>query len=257
MRVLGVLPARMKASRFPGKPLAALLGMPLVGHCYYRTCLALGRENTVVATCDAEIAEYVERIGGRAVMTSAAHTRATTRSAEAAEKIEATEGKKVDIVLMVQADEPLTDPKDLLGLVDHFDNSDVSIVNMMRRASSMEEFANKDNVKVVVDLAQDALYYSREPIPSLWKGWEHLPMNIQTGIIGFRHDALARFNAMDETPLEQAESVDMNRVLETGGKIRMFSTDHPMVSVDVPEEVRQAEELLRGDPVLPQYLSVT
>lgn len=253
MRVVGILPARMQASRLPNKPLVRILGIPMVGHCFHRTCLALGRDNTYVATCDAEIADYVEGIGGKAVLTSFAHTRATTRSAEAAEKVESEEGGEIDIVVMVQADEPLLDPNDLIRVIKDFEDPDVNIVNLMRRATSLEEFENKDNVKVVVDSTGNALYYSREPIPSPWKGWEHLPKNIQTGIIAFRRGALADFNAMEETPLEQIESVDMNRVVETGGRIRMVATTRQMVSVDVEDEVEQVEELMRDDPIASMY----
>ncbi len=125
----------------------------------------------------------------------------------------------------------------------------------MSRLTSKEAFEDRNNVKVVVDNKYNALYYSREPIPSSWKGCEHIPRYMQTGIIAFRHDALLKFNAMDETQLEQIESVDMNRVLETGGRIRMVLTDEMTIGVDVPEELEAVAEMLTDDPVMKSYLS--
>ena len=225
MKTIGIIPARMGASRFPGKPLAPMLGMPMVGHCFHRTRLAPGLGAACVTTCDEAIAEYVRSIGGKAVMTSSTHNRATTRTAEALEIIERETGEKIDVVVMVQGDEPLIPPEIIGETLKHFADPAVEIVNVISKLRTLEAFTDKNNVKVVVDQNNDALYFSREPIPSPWKGWEQLPRYMQTGIIAFRRDVLLRFNAMQETPLEQYESVDMNRVLETGGRIRMVPTD--------------------------------
>jgi 3-deoxy-manno-octulosonate cytidylyltransferase (CMP-KDO synthetase) len=255
MRAIGVLPARMGATRFPGKVLAPLLGMPMVGHCYHRTRLAPGLDAVYVATCDEEIADYVTTIGGTAILTSSAHTRATTRTAEAVDTIERETGAKVDVVVMVQADEPLIDPDTIAATLPHFSDPSVEIVNVMSRLRTLEAFTDRNNVKVVVNRNNDALYFSREAIPSPWRGWQHLPRFMQTGIIAFRRGTLARFNAMTEAVLEQAESVDMNRVLETGGRIRMVLTEALTIGVDTPDELVQAEEILRVDPALARYLA--
>jgi 3-deoxy-manno-octulosonate cytidylyltransferase (CMP-KDO synthetase) len=255
MKAIGIIPARMGASRFPGKPMAPLLGMPMVGHCYHRTRLAPGLDAAYVATCDDIIADYVRSIGGNAVMTSTSHNRATTRTAEALEIIERETGERVDIVVMVQGDEPLILPETIGETLRHFADPAVEIVNVMSRLRTLEAFVDKNNVKVVVNRANDALYFSREPIPSPWKGWEQLPRYMQTGIIAFRRDVLLRFNAMAETPLEQFESVDMNRVLETGGRIRMVLTDAFTIGVDTEEELAEAGQHLRNDPALGRYLA--
>ena len=104
------------------------------------------------------------------------------------------------------------------------------------------------------DKNYNALYFSRESIPSPWKGWKDIPRYMQTGIIAFRRDALIDFNAMEETELEQIESVDMNRVLETSGKIKMVLTEATTIGVDVPEELIAVEELLINDEVMKGYL---
>ena len=254
MNVIGVIPARMGASRFPGKPMKKMHGMPMIGHCYHRTRLAPGIQETYVATCDTEIADYVISIGGKAVMTSTQHTRATTRTAEALEIIEKQTGSRVDVVVMVQGDEPLIPPETISETLQCFNDSTVEISNVMCRFRTREAFEDKNNVKIVVNQNNNALYFSREPIPSPWKGWEHMPCYMQTGIIAFRRDTLLNFNAMDETSLEKVESIDMNRVLETGGSIRMVPTDVITIGVDTGEELKAAEALLANDPVMKSYL---
>jgi 3-deoxy-manno-octulosonate cytidylyltransferase (CMP-KDO synthetase) len=254
MNVIGVIPARLAATRYPNKPLAPIHGMPMVGHCYHRTRLAPGVTRAYVATCDAEIASYVSGIGGTAIMTADSHRRATTRTAEAMLNIEATSGARPDVVVMVQGDEPLIAPADIAATVAHFSDPDVEIVNLMSRLRTLEQFADRNNVKVVVKRNNDALYFSREPIPSPWRGLEDHPMYMQTGIIAFRRDALLHFNQLSETRLEQIESIDMNRVLENGGRIRMVLTEATTIGVDTPEELREAERLMRYDPIMAGYL---
>ncbi len=256
MNNIVIIPARMGASRFPGKPMAKIVDIPMVGHCYFRSKLADGIDEVYVATCDAEIAEYIRSIGGNAVMTSTSHTRASTRTAEALGIIEGESNQKVDVVVMVQGDEPLIPPEAISETLNHFSDSAVEIVNIMSQFRTLESFEDKNNVKVVVDQNNDALYFSRESIPSPWKGWKESPCLMQTGIIAFRRNVLHHFNSMNETILEQVESVDMNRVLETGGKIRMVLTEALTIGVDTPEELQQAEQLLKNDPVLGQYASL-
>jgi len=254
MKAIGIIPARLDATRFPGKPMVVLHGMPMVGHCYHRTRLAPGVAAAYVATCDTEIADYARGIGGSAVMTATSHTRATTRTAEAMKHIEVETGERVDIVVMVQGDEPLILPETIGATLDHFSDPDVEIVNIMSRLRTYEQFIDKNNVKVIVNQKNDALYFSREAIPSPWKGVEDVPMYMQTGIIAFRRDVLLRFNRMSETRLEQIESVDMNRVLETGGRIRMVLTDAITMGIDTPQELKEAEELMNADQTLYLYL---
>ena len=256
MNIIGVIPARMGSTRFPGKPMKKIHGMPMIGHCYHRTAIALGVDATYVATCDIEIAEYINSIGGRAIMTSNTHTRATTRTAEALEKIEQETGEKVDIVVMVQGDEPLILPETIREVTPEFKDKTVNIVNIMSRLATEESFKDVNNVKVVVANNNDALYYSREPIPSPWKGWEDIPRYMQTGIIAFRRNTLIAFNTMEETQLEQIESIDMNRVLETGGKIRMVLTEATTIGVDVLEELNEVEKMLVGDKVMGSYIQL-
>ena len=252
MRAIAVVPARLGASRFPGKPLAKILGVPMVGHCYFRTRMCRELLDTYVATCDVEIADYIRSVGGKVVMTADTHTRASTRTAEAMLILEKEIGP-VDVVVMMQGDEPLITPDVISETLRHFADPSVEIVNIMSRLRSVEEFHDKNNVKVVVNTSMDALYMSREAIPSPWKGTEGLPMYMQVGVIGFRRDVLIRFNYMTETTLEKAESVDMNRLLESCGRIRMVPTDMRTICVDTPAELAAVEKLLKNDPLVAQY----
>jgi 3-deoxy-manno-octulosonate cytidylyltransferase (CMP-KDO synthetase) len=253
VNAIGIIPARMGSARFPGKPMARLHGVPMVGHCYHRTRLAAGIAAVHVATCDQEIADYVRSIGGSVILTANTHTRATTRTAEALEHIERATGEHADVVVMVQGDEPLIPPATIAQTLEPFTDPRVEIVNIMSRLRTLEQFADRNNVKVVVNQQHDAMYFSREPIPSPWRGVDQVPMFMQTGIIAFRRDVLVRFNRMPESPLEQIESVDLNRVLEAGGRIRMVLTDAMTIGVDTPEELAAAETLMTDDPALARY----
>jgi 3-deoxy-manno-octulosonate cytidylyltransferase (CMP-KDO synthetase) len=253
MKTIAIIPARMGASRFPGKPLHPIQGIPMLGHCYFRTRMVPGLAETYVATCDQEIADYVTSIGGKAIMTSHSHNRATDRTAEAMLKIEAETGERVDVVIMVQGDEPLILPETIGETLPHFTDPAVEIVNIMSRLRTREQFEDKNNVKVVVNQQNDALYFSREPIPSPWRGVDQVPMYMQVGVIAFRRDVIIRFNSMPETTLEKIESVDMNRVLETGGRIRMVLTEAVTIGVDTPQEADEVGRLMQGDALLAKY----
>ena len=157
MKAIAIIPVRMNSSRFPGKPMYPLLGVPMVGHCYHRTRMSEGLSETYVATCDQLIFDYVESIGGKAVMTSDTHNRATERTAEAMEKIETEIGSEFGVVVMVQGDEPLIPPSAIAETLKHFDDPEVEIVNIMSRFRDQEQFEDKNNVKVVVNLHSDAL----------------------------------------------------------------------------------------------------
>ncbi|MDR2695580.1 MAG: 3-deoxy-manno-octulosonate cytidylyltransferase [Deltaproteobacteria bacterium] len=248
MNILAIIPARMGSSRYPGKPLAPIHGVPMVGHVAFRTAMCGMLTDTYVATCDEVIREYAESAGLKAVMTGGHHVRCTTRTAEAMLKIEDMTGNKADIVVMVQGDEPMVTP----GMIESalrpmLADPSVKVVNLMARMQSLEEFEDPNEVKVVVDRADNALYFSREPIPSRKKGSEVVPMHKQVCVIPFRRDYLLHFNEMPESPLEIYESVDMLRILEHGGSVRMAPVAERTVSVDTPADLVRAEKLMQDD----------
>jgi 3-deoxy-manno-octulosonate cytidylyltransferase (CMP-KDO synthetase) len=256
MEIIAIIPARMGSSRFPGKPLALIHGMPMLGHVYFRTRMCRLLRETYVATCDREIFDYVHSVGGRAVMTLDSHERCSDRTAEAMLKIEAELGHTVDIVVMVQGDEPMVTPGMIEAAVrPMLQDSSISVVNLMAMIGTPEEFEDPNEVKVVVGLHGKALYFSREPIPSRKKGVSEVPMLKQVCVIPFRRDYLLKFNALSPTPLEQIESVDMLRIIEHGDQVHMVMTDANTVSVDTPADLERAKSLLQEDKLLTVYLS--
>jgi 3-deoxy-manno-octulosonate cytidylyltransferase (CMP-KDO synthetase) len=188
-------------------------------------------------------------------MTSTLHDRASTRTAEALSIIEEQMSDPIDVVVMVQGDEPIIGPDVISETLAHFEDDQVQIVNIMSQLTTKDAFLDHNNVKVVVDCKSNALYFSREPIPSPWKGWEQLPRYMQTGIIAFRRDALMNFDAMPETDLERYESVDMNRVLEAGGSIRMVATADFTIGVDTEDDLYLAEKFLTTDESTKLYMN--
>lgn len=254
MNIIAIIPARMASSRFPGKPLAKIHGIPMIGHVYFRTRMCLILKKTYVATCDQEIFDYIVSIGGKAVMTADTHERASDRTAEAMLKIESEAGHKVDIVVMVQGDEPMVTPEMIeQAVTPMLNDSSIQVLNLMARINTLEEFEDPNEVKVVVDLKNHAVYFSREPIPSRKKGVKDVPMLKQVCIIPFRRDYLLKFNAMPQTPLEIIESVDMMRTIEHEHKVKMVFTEAQTVSVDTPEDLARAEKLMANDPLINQY----
>lgn len=254
MNIIAIIPARMGSSRFPGKPMAEIHKIPMIGHVFFRTRRCSLLSETYVATCDKEIYDYIEKVGGKAIMTADTHERCTDRTAEAMLKIEKNTGSKADIVIMVQGDEPMVTPKMIEQAINPMlSNPNIQVVNLMARMQTVEEFEDPNEVKVVVGLVGCALYFSREPIPSRKKGYSEVPMLKQVCIMPFRRDYLLRFNAMPETPLERIESVDMMRIIEHGGKVYMVMTDIYTMSVDTQEDLEKVIQLMKNDKLLSVY----
>jgi 3-deoxy-manno-octulosonate cytidylyltransferase (CMP-KDO synthetase) len=257
MRVIGIIPARMASSRFPGKPLAKINGVPMIGHVYYRSRMSQSLKEVYIATCDDSIREYAEGINASCIMTADTHERASDRVAEATLKIEQAKGEKIDIVMMVQGDEPMLNPNMLdQAVLPLLNDPTLNIANLMAPITSTEEFESPNVVKVLVDLKNNALYLSREPIPSRKKTKEKVPMLKQLGLIAFRRDYLLKFYSLSPTPLEKIESIDMLRVLENGDPLRMVMTQYESIGVDTPDELAQVERLMADDPLVSKYKRV-
>ena len=247
MNILALIPARMGSSRFPGKPMAPILGKPMIGHVYERVAQSPLLQLTAVATCDEEIFNYIESIGGIAVMTGSHHERASDRCAEALIKLEESQNTHYDIVVMVQGDEPMTHPNMIAEAVQPLlDDPEVQVTNLLGEIQNLAEFEERNCIKVVCDLNSNALYFSREPIPTRSKV-DNIPMGKQVCIIPFRRDFLLEYTKMEPTPLEIAESVDMMRVLEHGYKVRMAPTRYQTHAVDTPADLTKVEKLMESD----------
>jgi len=231
----------MDSSRFPGKPMVEILGKPMIGHVYDNVKKNQLIAEVAVATCDDEIYSYIESIGGRAVMTSDKHERASDRCAEALLKIENEDSKKYAIVVMVQGDEPMMHPDMITEAIQPMLNDpNVLVTNLLGKIESEQEFEDRNCIKVVCDLKSNSLYFSREPIPTRSKT-NNISIGKQVCVIPFRRDFLLEYNQLNPTPLEVAESVDMMRVLEHGFKVRMVPTIHQSHAVDTPEDLIRVE----------------
>jgi 3-deoxy-manno-octulosonate cytidylyltransferase (CMP-KDO synthetase) len=257
MKIVAIIPARMESTRFPGKPLEKILGMEMIGHCILRTKMCNHLLDTYVATCNQEIADYIESIGCKVVMTKSSHQRATDRTAEAMLKIEEDLGFSLDVVVMVQGDEPMVTPEMItLSLQPFSKDSSVNVVNLMSKLITIEEFEDPNEVKVVVDKNNDAIYFSREPIPSRKKWFNDILMLKQVCVIPFKRDYLIKFNNMVETELEKVESVDMLRIIENGEKVKMVYSNTPSYSVDTQQDLDNVEKIMRKDALMQTYLHI-
>ncbi|MDP3086729.1 MAG: 3-deoxy-manno-octulosonate cytidylyltransferase [Methylotenera sp.] len=245
MKILALIPARMGSSRFPGKPMAPILGKPMIGHVYDRVAKSSMLSMTAVATCDQEIYDYIESIGGVAVMTADTYERASDRCAEALLKLEKANNTRYDIVVMVQGDEPMTHPDMIAEAVQPMlDDPAIQVTNLLGKIKDIAEFEDRNCIKVVCDLNGNAMYFSREAIPTRCKV-ENIPMGKQVCIIPFRRDYLIEYTKLLPTPLEIVESVDMMRILEHGMKVRMVPTLHDTQAVDTPADLQKVAGLMR------------
>ena len=244
----------MSASRYPNKPMELIQGIPMVGHVYYRSKMAKLLNEVYVVTCDKEIFDYVQSIGGKVVMTSHEHERASDRCAEALLKIESNGGSKIDLAIMIQGDEPMIMPEMINQVTTMLlEDADLFVSNLMAKIESEEDKHNGNNVKVVTDCDGHALYMSREAIPSTKKHSEAFDSYKQLGLIGFTGQMLVNFTKLKPTPLEIIESVDMNRVLEHGHKIKMAVTDFETDAVDIPSDLIRVNLKMKNDTLYQKY----
>lgn len=256
MKILGIIPARLASKRFPDKPLKEIHGMPMVGHVYNRVKMCNEFQEIFVTSCDKEINEYIRTIGGNAIYTSKNHKRPSDRAAEALQKIEEKLKTKFDIVVIISADEPMITSQMIANalspiMIDY----KIKIVNLMTEIKSMADFNSENTIKVVVDINNNAIYFSREPIPSNKKGGTGFPMLKQIGIYTFRRDFLLEFNKTPQTPLEIVESIDMMRVIENGMKVKMVFSERITYSVDIPENLTKVKKLMLDDYYTKKYIT--
>jgi 3-deoxy-manno-octulosonate cytidylyltransferase (CMP-KDO synthetase) len=256
MNILGIIPARMSATRYLNKPLANIMGMPMIGHVYLRAKLCKNLSNVYVATCDQEICDYIRSIGGKTIMTKDTHERATDRTSEAFEKIIQNEAQNFNGVLMIQGDEPLLNPELLDRMISfHVNQVNPSVTNLVSKIHSFDEFNNTNVVKAVMDKNGRVLYFSRSPIPSNAKYSGTLPMWKQLGLILFSGEALKEYSSLHPAELEIIESVDMNRLLENDINIQSFPTNDVSHAVDIPEDIEIVEAMMKRDNLVNEYIN--
>lgn len=253
MKTIGIVPARMAASRFPGKPLHPICGRPMLEHCYLRAKMYSGWDVLAVATCDEEIKAFCDGKGYPVIMTADTHTRALDRVAEAATKC-GVEVADDDIVICVQGDEPLLGPDVIDAVMAPFSEDGVNGTMLAVPIKDEETFNNPDMVKLVHDLQGNVLYTSRSPVPYMKTFDPDGGAKRVGGIFGFRWHFLKWFTETPESPLEKAEACDSNRICDNGFFQRIAPmTFRPYQSVDSYDDVARVEAAMPDDPLWGKY----
>ena len=253
-KIIGVVPARMASSRFPGKPLHPICGMPMVEHVFRRAALYPLWSGLYLATCDPEIAALGEARGWPTLITSDSHTRALDRVAEAA-MICGQPVSENDIVVCVQGDEPMLHPDMIAASILPLTDDPAAFCTVLAmEIGSEEQFKNTDTVKIVHDMKGNVLYTSRAPIPhsSTWPG--EVKARRIYGILAFRWHFLKTFTSMPESPLELIESCDSNRICDNGFRQKIAPYPfRPSFSVDSLADTETVERHIREDSLWGKY----
>ncbi|MGQ9524931.1 MAG: 3-deoxy-manno-octulosonate cytidylyltransferase [Armatimonadota bacterium] len=239
MKVVGIIPARYASTRLPGKVLLDICGQPMIRRVYERAIRASCLDELIVATDDERVLQQVQGFGGTAVMTSPNHRTGTDRLAEVASTLEC------DIVVNIQGDEPLLDPRCVEQVVKPLlDDPSIPMVTLRTPFKTPEEAADPNCVKVVVDNREFALYFSRCPIPYARSPELAAPHYLHIGLYAYRRDFLMTYASLPSTPLEQSEALEQLRVLEHGYKIKVPLTQWDSISVDTPEDLERVRRIV-------------
>lgn len=238
-----VIPARYNSTRFPGKPLANLLGKPLIQHVYERAKMAKNVNSIIVATDDERIEKAVRTFGGNVFMTSPDHLSGSDRVAEVATKL------AEDIIINVQGDEPLIEPGLIDELCDVFEKPGVQVATAKIPIADLKDVQNPNVVKVVCDRNGFALYFSRSALPNTRSD---ISVRAHSKPVFFRHvgiyaytkNFIIQFPGLEPTPLELQEGLEQLRILEHGYKIRVIDTEYQSIGVDTPEDLEYLRAIM-------------
>lgn len=243
MKVIAVIPARYQASRFPGKLMQKLGSQTVIAHTYQNVLNTELFSEVIVATDSDAIQQEIESLGGKVFRSIKEHECGSDRIAESVLNTVA------DIVVNIQGDEPFLNEPSLSALLDVFkndSNKEIDLASLMIPLVEQNEIQNPNNVKVIVDQNNFALYFSRSPIP--FYRATNIPQlyHKHLGVYAFRKEALIHFSHSDMTPLEQAEKIECIRYLEQGKKMKMVLTDQAAIGIDTPEDLIKAQQFLNN-----------
>jgi 3-deoxy-manno-octulosonate cytidylyltransferase (CMP-KDO synthetase) len=239
MSVLGIIPARYASSRFPAKALANIEGKSMI-QWVYEQARASPLDNVVVATDDSRIFDHVKSFGGEACMTSTTHVSGTDRCFEALTK----QKSKYNYVVNIQGDEPFVSPQQIALLTSMLDGQ-TELATLVKRITNDEQLFNPNVVKVVKGSSNEALYFSRSPIPHVrnvneWEWIERHAFYKHLGLYAYRTDVLERITKLEVSSLERAESLEQLRWLENGFRVKVMETDLETIGVDTPDDLQKA-----------------
>ena len=242
MKVIAMIPARYSASRFPGKLMKDLGGKPVILRTYEATVQTNLFHETYVVTDSEIIFKSIEEAGGKVILSKKDHECGSDRIAEAVKNIE------TDIVINVQGDEPFIDESSLEKLIAVFRNDiekSIDLASLKVEITKQEEIENINNVKVITDMNDLAIYFSRSPIPFHRDKSMHVKYYKHIGVYAFRKQALLDFYKTPITPLEAAEKIEAIRYQEIGKKIQMIETKSQAIGIDTPDDLKKAIQLFK------------
>lgn len=239
MKIIGIIPARYASTRFPAKPLVDIGGKTMIQRVYEQA-LKCNLDKVVVATDDERISAEVTGFGGEFVMTSAHHQSGTDRCAEVTKKLPG-----YDVVINIQGDEPFIDPKQVALVASCFLDKEVKIATLIKAIDTKEELFNANIPKVVINSNQQAIYFSRHPIPFIrgaennadWPKTHQFYKHI--GIYGYQTETLLAITKLAPSSLELAESLEQLRWIENGYQIQTKVTDIETIAIDTPEDLKK------------------
>ena len=245
MKTIAIIPARMNSSRFPGKPLKKINGKEMIKIIYKNVNKNKKLRDTIIATCDKEIKSFCLKNNMKCIMTSKKHVRASDRTYEVVIKYEKLNKIRLDLVVMVQGDEPMVDKKMIDMSIKPFkNNKKVKVVNLISKIYDKKIFKDQNCIKVVKKIDGNALYFSRKSIP-----FKKLSKNYysykQVCIIPFERDFLFKYLNLKETNLEISESIDMMRVLEHGYDVKLVEIKKETFPVDTLNDLKKVSRIMK------------
>jgi len=245
-KIVGIIPSRYASTRFPAKPLAKIGGMSMIQRVYEQCKKATSLNRVVVATDHEAIANEVQSFGGEYVMTDVNHHSGTDRCYEAYTLLK----EPFDYVINIQGDEPFIQPEQIDLLANLLNGKQVEIGTLVNPVESIEDFHNPNVVTVTKNIHDEAMYFSRSPIPFFRNSADLAAWLVQhpyyrhVGIYAYRTDILAELDQLAPSALEKAESLEQLRWLENGYRIKVGLSSYKSMGVDTPEDLEKAEEFL-------------
>lgn len=239
IKTLGIIPARYASTRFPAKPLVDIAGKTMIQRVYEQA-MKCDLDKVVVATDDIRISSVVEAFGGEVIMTDTKHQSGTDRCAEVALKLPG-----YDVVINIQGDEPFIDPIQISLLSSCFTDKNIQLATLIKEIHSDEELFNSNIPKVVINANQQAIYFSRQPIPYIRNAQKKEDWVIahqfykHIGIYGYTTETLLAITKLIPSSLELAESLEQLRWLENGYQIQTKVTDIETIAIDTPEDLQK------------------
>ena len=239
MKTIALIPARLESKRFPNKLIKKIDGIPIILKTYIAARNTNLFDDVFVVSGNDEIIKLIDSAGGNTFKSLKNHNSGTDRIAEAAIKINS------DIIVNLQGDEPFFDKKAINRLIKSFNDKNVEIVSLMTKFRSFDELSNPNNVKVIVDKNNNAIYFSRLPIPYGSKNLNDYNRHI--GIYAFKKQSLIEFSNLKRLSLEIIENLEGNRIIENSKKVKMVNINFHGISIDTPEDLVKAEKFISSN----------